>query len=154
MTTTKTTRMVKIRHADPDLINTVRQGLSKLGPYDWYDCRDFARRVADKGGGKDFSYEIGCHISDLVNLGLVEYKWVWERGRRIHYRSIATQDLLDKAFSSEAKADLAPPPPEKKKKKKAKICCDAQELVKLKSGRKKCRNCGKKFGKKKKEESK
>lgn len=155
MTISETTkRTVKIRSASPALIVAVQKGLSKLGPYDWFDCRDFAKKVAEKGGEKDLSYEISCYMSDLVNLNLVEYKWVWERGRRIHYRSVATPDLIDKAFSGkeEEVADAPPPKPKKKKKKKKRICCDAQELVKLKSGRLKCRNCGKKFGKKKKKE--
>lgn len=156
--TTSTTEMkkkTKISSAKPEVIEVIKKGLLSLGDIDWFDCRDLARKIAERGGNKDLAYHVSELISDLVKLNLIEHQWVWDRGRRIHYRSVATQKRLIDAFSlnPEPKEDAPDRPKKKKKKKKKKlVCCDAQDLVILKSGRKKCRNCGKKFGKKKKKE--
>jgi hypothetical protein len=145
-------KKAKISSAKPEVIEVIKKGLLGLGSVDWLDCRDLARKVAEKGGNKELAYHVSELISDLVRLNLIEYQWVWDRGRRINYRSIATQKRLTEAFSPKPKPkEYVPDSPKKKKKKKKKlVCCDAQDLVILKSGRKKCRSCGKKFGKKKK----
>lgn len=149
-TKVKRGKKTKINAARPEVILVIRKGLIELGGDAWFDCRDLARKVAEKGGEKDLAYEVGTLTPDLVKLGLIEYQWVWDRGRRIHYRSVATEPLLREVFDQPQPEADDEKPKKKKKKKKKLVCCDAQDLVRLKSGRKKCRNCGKKFGKKKK----
>lgn len=153
--------MTKIDMASPEVIEVTRRGLSAINGSSWLDCRGFAKSIAERGGNKDLSYEVSVLIPDLARLGLIEYQWIWDRGRRIHYRSTSTESKFSAAISG-GTADLegqdiasaCDAPPVKEKKKKRPVCCEAQDLFKMKSGRKKCRNCGKKFGKKKKNKPK
>jgi hypothetical protein len=143
----------KIQLASQRLLEVTRKGLSEINGNDWLDCSGISKSIADKGGDRGMYYDVMTLIPDLARMGLVEYQWVWDRGRRMHYRSISTDRKFSDALNpkeKECREGIVDQNTKKKKKKKKKIkCCASPNIARLKSGRKKCKSCGKKFGKKK-----